>query len=190
MTEESTVLSRALLASDFRGILERAAAGGVVRVDPIPEEELLRIEKRFIDAVEGGIVPEVELPPAHFFFPSMKLYCRAVTIPKGALVISRFHKTSELNLILRGRVLVRADDEIRMVQGPCAFESRANLRKIVFGVEDTVYATAHYNPDGITDPDEMESLLVESSDAFYEHKNRKAILHDPRFSMQIAEELA
>ena len=156
------------LATSMRELIDRSM-GAPIKLKHLSQERLDEIEASLIEAAEAGLVQEPEVPLKHYFVPGM--YVREVFMPRGSLVVSMEHKTSELNLIPRGRAIVRSGDDLRLVVGPCAFESEAGIRKILLMIEDTVWQTAHYNPDDTRDFKKLQSRLVTQTPAHRYHQS-------------------
>lgn len=157
----------ATLDESMRSLM-RDSGGTPIRLLHLSSERLDAIEASLIEAVEAGLVQEPTVPLKHYFVPGM--YVREVFMPRGSLVVSMKHTTSELNIIPRGRAIVRSGDELRLVEGPCSFESEAGIRKIVLMLEDTIWQTAHHNPDDVRDLKILESRLVKPTQAYRGHQ--------------------
>lgn len=147
--------------------------GGKLRLPPIDKDRYDEIEARLMSASEDGSFQEEDLPLQHYFAPG--LYTRSVFMRKGIFVLSKHHLTSELNVIRYGRAIVRSGDKLHIVQGPCTFESPANIRKALFILEDTLWFTVHQNPDDIRDVQQLEEMLVDTTNAWKAH--RKLLAH-------------
>ena len=155
------------LAASMRDMIAESH-GAPIKLKHLSSQKLDAIEASLIEAAEAGLFQEPEVPLMHFFVPGM--YVREVFMPRGSLIVSMEHKTSELNLVPRGKAIVRSGDDLRLVEGPCSFESEAGIRKILFILEDTVWQTAHMNPDDTRDIELLKSRLVVQTPAHRHHQ--------------------
>ncbi len=147
--------------------------GGKLRLPPIGKDRYDEIEAKLLAMSEEGAFQEEELPLHHYFAPG--LYVRSVFMRKGIFVLSKHHLTDELNVVQYGKVIVRSGDELRLVNGPCAFESKAGIRKALLILEDALWFTIHHNPDDIRDVQQLEEVLVDTTSAWKAH--RKLLAH-------------
>jgi hypothetical protein len=119
-----------------------------------------------VDALEKalGKLPQLEMPLTHRFTPG--LYVRTIFMPKGALVISRIHKTTHPFVVTQGHCAVW--DEANGVQHVRAGHigiTTPGTRRILFMFEDTVWTTFHpggWGPE--TDPDKIVAEVTEAHD--------------------------
>lgn len=110
-------------------------------------------------------ITEADVVTQHFFAPH--LYARALTRPAGALIIGHRHRTEHLNILLKGKLRVHMDGEVREITGPSLpFISKAGCRKATYAVEESTLITFH--PTSETDLDKLEDELVEKSPIFQE----------------------
>lgn len=90
--------------------------------------------------VAGGVMPQVECTLKHFFLPG--LYLREITMPAGAVIIGKIHRTEHFNIIQRGRVLLATSEGVEEL-GPCTFVSKPGVQKVLHILEETVWTTVH-----------------------------------------------
>jgi hypothetical protein len=103
---------------------------------------------------------ELEFRMNHYF--SDGVYIREITMPGGCFVQGKRHKTKHLNIILYGRVMVydTLTHEIKLIEGPCTFESEADCAKTLYVHEETVWQTVHVNVNNEKNLEQLEAKLV------------------------------
>ncbi len=107
--------------------------------------------------VLGGMVGDC-FPLRHQFAPGV--YAREITMPKGAVVVGKQHKTQHFNIISQGVVSFWVDGQIvTTVRAPYTFVSEAGLQKVLVIHEETVWTTIHATDE--TDLATLEALLIE-----------------------------
>lgn len=84
---------------------------------------------------------QLEIPVRHYF--SHALYAREISIPKGAIVLGKIHKFSQLNILSKGDISVLTEDGVKRVQAPFTIVSPEGTQRIAFAHEDTVWTTIH-----------------------------------------------
>lgn len=108
--------------------------------------------KHVFDELEKKIVENYELlsvPLVHRFTDG--LYVREVSIPKGCVVTSKIHKKQHQFFILKGKVITWDEDgNEQLIEAPYIGITEANTRRVVYAVEDFVWATCHPNPENET----------------------------------------
>ena len=113
-----------------------------------------------LDALEKELLthPQVEIPPRHYF--AKGLYAREITIPAGTLLTGKIHTTQHLNIISQGDISVLTENGPKRVQAPCTLVSPPGTKRAGYAHTDTVWTTIHANPDDLTNPDVLESILI------------------------------
>jgi len=100
----------------------------------------------------------------HFF--SDKIYIRQLTMPGGAFVKGERHKTTHLNCIIKGKVIVYDMVNEKLVAldatyKPIIFESKAGVSKTLYIHQKTIWQTIHENPDNCQNIPTLEKSLVD-----------------------------
>lgn len=113
-----------------------------------------------LDALETELRkhPQVEITPRHYF--AKGLYAREITIPAGTLLTGKIHTTQHLNIISKGDISVLTEHGPKRIQAPCALISPPGTKRAGYAHEETVWTTIHANPNDLTDPDVLESILI------------------------------
>lgn len=105
--------------------------------------------------------PQLDMPLTHRFTPG--LYVREIFMPKGALVISKIHKTEHPYAVLKGHAAVLTDDgKVEQIKAPFIGITKAGTRRVLFVHEDCAWATFH--PTALTDVDAIEDYIIEKRD--------------------------
>jgi len=134
----------------------------------IAQHPVDRIEEILLKGDVGPglrLIAESEIKLQHFFAPGM--YARALTRPAGAFLIGHKHRYEHLNILLKGRLRVYMDGEVREIVGPSLpFISKAGVRKATYALEESTLITFH--PTHETDLDKLEEELIEKSELFRE----------------------
>lgn len=102
-------------------------------------------------------VPVEDLPLRHFFAPGT--YTREITMPPDRLVVGKIHKHAHINILTKGRCLVFTEQAgVQELVAPCTFVSSAYTQRVVWVLEETVWATTHATDK--TDLREIEAELI------------------------------
>jgi quercetin dioxygenase-like cupin family protein len=108
-----------------------------------------------------GQLPQVACPVVHRFTPG--LYTRETFMPKGALIISRVHKTEHPFAVLSGRATVWSEDGgVETLAAGHVGITRPGTRRMLYILEDCRWATFH--PTTETDLDKLQEELTSTPD--------------------------
>jgi hypothetical protein len=113
-----------------------------------------------VDRLEAAMFEhaQLEIVPVHHFAEGV--YAREITIPAGALVTGKIHRTRHLNIISAGRISVWTGGEpVREIVAPFAFLAEPGTRRVGYAHEDTVWTTVHGTHE--TDLEKLEAQLIE-----------------------------
>ena len=118
---------------------------------------------RRLDSLQSLIerLPQIELPLTHRFTPGM--YIRTIQMPRGAIVVSKIHRTQHPFVITKGRCSVW--DAQNGVQQLCAGHigiTMPGTRRILYIHEDTEWTTFHATDK--TTPEDVEAAIIEPHD--------------------------
>lgn len=110
--------------------------------------------------------PQVDCPVVHHFGPGVCI--REVFMPAGTIAIGHRQKFDQLNIMIRGKVLVAKDDgTTQILTAPMIFTGKAG-RKIGYVMEDMVWQNV-YATD-LKDPNEVENFFIEKSEQWHEDR--------------------
>lgn len=134
--------------------------GQIRAVAPLIRENVAALEKEMLK------YEQLDCNLIHYFAPG--IYMREVTMPAGALVIGHYHKTSNINLCLKGQLdLIGEGGEVITITAPFIAMSKPG-RKIAYIIEDTVWVNI-FNINE-TDLDKIEEKLFLKSEAYIEYE--------------------
>lgn len=114
-----------------------------------------------IERLEAELLqlPQVECPVIHHFGPG--IYIREVTIPAGALAIGHAQKFEQLNIMLKGRLVVLdAAGNPRELVAPLIFVGPPG-RKVGYVLEDVVWQNVYATDE--RDIDVLEATYLDKS---------------------------
>lgn len=118
--------------------------------------EIDQLEKVMLDNF-----PMVECPLTHRFTDG--LYVREIFMPAGSLITSKIHKTQHQFFVLKGKVIVWIDGEEQIIEAPYIGVTEPNTQRVLYVVEDCIWATSHPNPDNET-VEQIEERILEKHD--------------------------
>lgn len=149
------------------------------------DKGLIRFEKNTADEMRGKIVgleavmkamPErhINLELKHHFLPG--LYIREIEIPAGATLTGDIHKTEHFCVLRKGKVQVMTDQGMKELTAPAFVHSLPGIKRAMHALEDSIWTNVHYNPENITDLDEIYSHYVcQSYEQFQEFTEQKLL---------------
>ncbi len=85
---------------------------------------------------------------AHYFSPihpeyGVCTYTRVIYLPKDAIVVGKIHRHAHQNFIMMGKVRVNTEFGPKAFVAPETFVSEAGLKRAVYAVEASIWATVH-----------------------------------------------
>ena len=116
---------------------------------------------------ECGKLPQLAVPLTHHFIPGF--YIRQITMPKGALVISRIHKTTHPFVISKGHAAVMDEcGHVEHFKAPYSGITTPGSRRTIFIHEDCTWSTFHAGDwPADMDPKKIEDELTDLPDVSY-----------------------
>ena len=117
-----------------------------------------------LEAVMLDSFPIVNCPVRNYFTEGN--YVREITMPKGALITSKIHKTQHTFFILKGKAIVWIDGVETIVKAPYIGITEPGTRRVLYILEKCVWATSHPNPDNETVA-QIEERIIEKHDNPY-----------------------
>lgn len=108
--------------------------------------------------------PAIDCPVTNRFTDGM--YVREIFMPKGAFITSKIHKTQHQYFILKGKAIVWIDGVEQFLEAPHIGITEAGTRRVLFILEDTIWATAHPNPDN-ENLEQLEARIIQKNDNPY-----------------------
>jgi hypothetical protein len=91
---------------------------------------------------EVRALPVVDCPTKHRFTPG--LYVREIFMPRGAVVVSKLHKTEHPFVISKGKCAVwDAGNGVQELAAPFCGVTKAGTQRVLLVLEDCVWTTFH-----------------------------------------------
>lgn len=119
---------------------------------------------RLADAMRAMPEALIEIPVRHYFAGGV--YAREITIPKGATVVGKIHKTENLNIMSKGELLVTTDEGTVRLVAPHTIVSPPGTQRAAYAVEETVWTTLHAVGEE-RDLDKIEAHFICDSEQQY-----------------------
>ena len=118
-----------------------------------------------MDEIEAKMVANHDLlvfPLVHRFTDG--LYTREMTMSSGTLITTKTHKVQHQFFLLQGSVLIwNNENEGIYLKAPYIGITEVNTRRLIYVIEDCVFATCHPNPDNKI-VDDIEKIIFEDYD--------------------------
>lgn len=127
-----------------------------------------------VDSAELELLnhPQVDCPVVHHFGPGICI--REVFMPAGTIAIGHRQKFDQLNIMIRGKVLIAKDDgTTQIMTAPMIFTGKAG-RKIGYVMEDMVWQNV-YATD-LKDASTVEDFFIEKSEQWHDDQATKFAL--------------
>ena len=115
--------------------------------------------------------PQVECPVTHHFGPS--LYIRESFLPANTFVIGHAHKSETMNILLKGKMAVFADGEVKLIEGPVTFVTGAGS-KLALIIEDCTFQNIFATNE--TDIEKLEDMFVDKSQQWIEQSEMNRLI--------------
>lgn len=130
-------------------------------LEPLTDLELL--EKAMLE------LPQVDCPVVHHFGPG--IYVREVHLKAGSFAVGHRQRFKHLNVVLTGAVAMVDDNgHLKIIEGPAIFEGEPG-RKYGYILKDTIWQNIYATSE--TNIDVLESTLLDKSQVFNDHENRR-----------------
>lgn len=123
-------------------------------------------------------LPQIEIPVKHYVHGGM--YCREITIPKGALITGHIYKFDHLDIMISGDITVSTEDgERKRITGYHCFKSDAGKKRAGYAHEDTTWITVHpYGEEVSHDGDEIQRFITANNFEDLNEFNRLVNIND------------
>ena len=122
----------------------------------------------------------VDMPVKEYLNTLHKTYTREIFMPAGTIVIGKQHACSCVNIITKGKLLVKVtpEDEGELIEVPTdsthIFTSESGGRKLLYIIEDTIFINVFSNVKAQC-LDDVEAELVIPSEKYNEHIKSKEL---------------
>jgi len=94
------------------------------------------------------------------------MYVRETTMPTGALITSKIHKTQHQYFIMKGKAIVWVDGVENILEAPYIGITEPGTRRVLYILEKCTWATSHPNPDNET-LEQLEERIIQKNDNPY-----------------------
>lgn len=136
-------------------------------------ESIIRQNDDIVNKIEAAMQAAnnpVECPLIHRF--TDKMYIREIFMPKGTLLTSRIHKFESPFVISQGKVAVSIDGGSWVVyEAPYTGITKAETRRLLYIIEDTIWSTFHVNEDNEQDIETLEHRYTYMSNPLLTEQN-------------------
>jgi len=105
-------------------------------------------------------VPQVDCPVRWFFSPGM--CAREITIPANTVLIGAVHKTQNLAVLSKGRMVLATAHGPVKISAPHTLTVMPGDKNSATALEECVWTNFFPNPDNETNPDKLVERLSES----------------------------
>lgn len=138
---------RQLLGASLGQVLTPELATDIELAASALSEPLLPRVERLQQTMEH--LPQVDCPVRHHFAPG--IYAREINITAGTVVVGAMHKTQNLIVVSKGRLLVATEEGACEVSAGDTLVCRPGKKNAVLALEDARWTNFHANPDDETD---------------------------------------
>lgn len=126
-----------------------------------------KVLKHSIDELESVMLdnfPIIDCPVTHRFTDGM--YVREIFMPAGAFITSKIHNTQHQFFVLKGKATIWIDGVEETIEAPYIGITEPGTRRVLFILEDTIWATSHPNPNNDT-LEQLEERIIQKNDNPY-----------------------
>jgi len=120
-------------------------------------------------------LPQVECPVKELLDPLTKTYTRELFIPKGTMLLGKIHKKPCLNIITKGKIIIKKNMEdngvLYEVPGDrtLTFITDAGSQKIGYALEDTIIINIFSEVISNTLEEVEEELIIPDAEQALEY---------------------
>jgi len=132
--------------------------------DLAPRDQIQKLKE------ESLKLPQVDIPIFNFFADGV--YVREMRVPAGTTITGKIHKTSTVDVLLEGSIIVVNDSGIpARLDAPLVFESSPGISKAGYAITDVRWLTIHGVESETRDIKQLElELVVEDYQQYLEHR--------------------
>lgn len=122
------------------------------------------VSAKFADLIaEVGTLAPVDMPLRHHFAPG--IYARELTLPEGAVVVSKINKYPLLMMISKGQVSLLAGGDLNVISAPATVTLQPGVQRAMYANEEAVMTVLH--PTRSTDLVDIERIFIAQTEADY-----------------------
>jgi hypothetical protein len=119
-----------------------------------------------IDDIEQIMLamPQVDVPVDHVF--GAGLYARTIVIPAGVTLTGKIHLYENLNILIKGRVVVQTEDGTQKeMVGPYIFVAQPGTKRIGHVLEEATWVTIE-KTTATNEADALKELIVDTREQY------------------------
>lgn len=128
-------------------------------MDALAKRATLRAKVERLEE-EMQALPQVDCPVRHFFAPG--LFAREITIPAGATLVGAVHRTENLAVLSKGRLLLATEAGPVEIAAPHILTVKPGDKNSATALEESVWTNFHSNPTNETDIAVLAEVFTES----------------------------
>lgn len=117
-------------------------------------ERVERLERAMLS------IPQVDCPVRHYFAPG--IFAREITIPRGATIIGAVHKTENLAVLSKGRLLLATESGPVEICAPHILTVKPGDKNSATALEESVWTNFLANPTNETSIERLVEMFTES----------------------------
>lgn len=126
----------------------------------VTRTEIAEFEAILREQPDAQLGDQDRCPLTHEFGGGM--YLRKIFIPKGMAIVGKIHRHAHPNFLMQGKVIVITEDGGReYLQAPYSCISPAGTKRVLYTLEDTIWATVHMTNE--TDLAKIEQEIIAPS---------------------------
>lgn len=114
-----------------------------------------------IKALESAMLalPQLPIEIVHDFADGT--YSRTMIAAANTLIVGKTHRSSCVNIISEGSIIVWTKDEVKRIEAPCVFVSPGGTKRVGLTLEKTIWTTVHPNPANTKNLELIEAAIIE-----------------------------
>jgi quercetin dioxygenase-like cupin family protein len=123
-------------------------------------------------AAQLSEMPQHDFEVRHHFSPGV--YARELIIPAGATAVGCVHLHENMNMLIKGRVMVTTEQGVVEVAAPFTVVSPPGTQRALHALEDSVWVTIHGTDE--RDLNKLrETFVVDTQEQYLEHVKAKEL---------------
>ena len=108
-------------------------------------------------------LPQIECPVKHYFAPGV--FAREITLPAGTVLVGAVHKTQNIAILSKGRLLLATASGPVEISAPCTLTVEPGDKNSATALEDSVWTNFMPNPTNETNIEALVEMFTESKAA-------------------------
>ena len=120
-------------------------------------EKINRLERAMLSIVQ------VDCPVRHYFAPGV--YAREITIPGGVTLVGAIHKTENIAVLSKGRLVLATEAGPVEISAPHTLTVKPGDKNSATALEDCVWTNFLSNPSNERDIDKLVEIFTESKNS-------------------------